>query len=201
MLKNVLILWSYGNLLFSKSYGFVEKDPTLVSGLLSAFSNFAKELGEKEIRAIQMHPHKIFMSIRQEVLFTVFLDEADEDEQGKLILKKMIDAFLAIYGNMLDPAKSHNLAMFYDFENILDELNTVKNVYEILESTNKLISLPEVQKEYSDRFNTNISASECWKSLDILVKENVIVEVSEKLRILYRKRGDFLKGLELKFKK
>ncbi|HUX98484.1 MAG TPA: hypothetical protein VMV49_02905 [Candidatus Deferrimicrobium sp.] len=201
MLKNVLILWSYGNLLFSKSYGFVEKDPTILSGLLSAFSNFAKELGEKEIRAIHMHPHKIFMSIRQEVLFTIFLDEADEDEQGKLILKKMIDAFLAIYGNTLDPNKSHDLAIFYDFENILDELNIVKNVYEIVQSANNLISLPEVRKEYADLFKSSISASECWKSLDILVKENVIVEVSENLRILYRKKGDLLKGFELKFKK
>ncbi|MFX1299121.1 MAG: hypothetical protein ACFFD2_30205 [Promethearchaeota archaeon] len=201
MLKNVIIFWTSGNLLYSKSYESTEKDPFLVSGLLSAFSSFAQELGEKEIKSIQMHPHKIFMSLQQDLCFTIFLDQDDEEIQGELILKSLINAFLAIYGTKLAPTAVIDISIFEEFESILDDLYLVKNFFELIESTTLKLTLPELQKKYKDKFGSDITLTKCWQCLDFLVLKNMIVKVVEEYQTRYRKKGELLKGLGLKFKK
>ncbi|NVM53326.1 MAG: hypothetical protein HWN66_06445 [Candidatus Helarchaeota archaeon] len=201
MLKNVLIFWTHGTLLYSRSYGIAKKDPHLVSGFLSAFSNFAKELGEKEIRAIQMHPHKIFMSIHQDLCFTISLDQDDEEAQGELILQTLINSFLAIFGVKLEPEVIYDLDTFNEFETMVDDLYIIKNFFELIESTNKKLSLPDLQKMYEEKFGSSIPLTKCWQCLNFLVMNDAIVEVSEKRQIRYRKKGELLKGLDLKFKK
>ncbi|NVM31603.1 MAG: hypothetical protein HWN65_22390 [Candidatus Helarchaeota archaeon] len=200
MLKNVLIFWSHGNLLFSQAYGDLKNDPHLVSGFLSAVASFARELGEKEIRSIQMQPHKVFMSLRQDLCFTIFLDEDDDEMQGKLILESLINSFLALYGSKLDPTKPTDLSIFRPFGEVLDDLYIVKNVHELIESTNKILSIPEIQKRYEKKFG-DISLTKCWQSLNFLVRNDAIVEVTKDYEIRYRKKGELLKGLGLKFKK
>ena len=200
MLKNVLIFWSHGSLLFSHAYGDLKNDPHLVSGFLSAVASFARELGEKEIRSIQMQPHKVFMSLRQDLCFTIFLDEHDDETQGKLILESLINSFLAIFGTHLDPTRPIELSIFRPFGEVLDDLYIVKNVYELIESTNKILSIPEIQKRYEKKFG-DISLTKCWQSLNFLVRNDAIVEVTKDYEIRYRKKGELLKGLGLKFKK
>ncbi len=201
MLKNVLIFWSHGNLLYSHAYGDSKNDPHLVSGFLSALASFAKELGEKEIRAVHMHPHKIFMGVRRDLRFTIFLDENDEETQGKLILQILINSFLAVFGSELNPDKLTDISLFKEFKEVLDNLSAVKNIFELIESTNKLLSIPEIQIQYKEKFGSSISKTKCWQSLNFLVLHDAILEVSEDYQIRYRKKGEILKGLGLKFKK
>lgn len=201
MLKNVIIFWTSGNLLYSKSYEGTEKDPFLISGLLSAFSSFAQELGEKEIKSIQMGGHQIFMSLQENLIFTIFLDQDDEEVQGALILKSLINAFLAIYGTKLAPTAVIDISIFEEFNPILDDLYLVKNFFDLIESTNNKLSLPELQKMYKEKFGSDIALTKCWQCLDFLVLNNVIVKVVKEYQTRYRKKGELLKGLGLKFKK
>ena len=71
--KNVIIFWTNGNLLISKSYGFQEKDTLILTGLLSAFENLTEDLGEGGIKNISMHEHQILMNIKNDICFAVFL--------------------------------------------------------------------------------------------------------------------------------
>ena len=201
MLKSVIIFWTHGTLLYSKTYGTAQKDPHLVSGFLSAFTSFAKELGEKEIRSITMQPNKIFMSLRQDLCFTMLLDQDDEEAHGALILECLINSFLSIFGEKLGPANPVDLTAFKVFEPILDNLNIIRNFFELIESTNEILSLAELQKMYDKKYNDEIPLAQCWQSLNFLVLHDVIVDVIEGYTIGYRKKGELLKGYGLKFKK
>ena len=201
MLKSVIIFWSHGRLLYSKTYGVASKDPHLVSGFLAAFTSFAKELGEKEIRSITMQPHKIFMSVSQDLCFTIQLDQDDKEAHGTLILESLIDAFLSFYGEMLDPTQNFELKLFKTFEPVLDELNIIKNFFELIESSNKILSLPQLQKMYDKEYNDEIPLAQCWQSLNFLVLKDVIVKVTDNYKLYYRKKGELLKNFGLKFKK
>ena len=193
MLKNVLIFWSHGRLLYARAFGKQEKDPQLISGLLSAFSDFVKELGEREIRSIQMHPHKIFMSMWQELCFSIFLDLEDDEAQGNLILKDLIDSFLAIYGTRLDPNMVIDMSTFKEFDVLVEDFNILKNIFEVLESTPQKLTLPAIQEAYLEKFNMTISPEKCWYALNRLVMHDAIVEVREEHVVLYRKKGELLK--------
>ncbi len=187
-------------MLYSKSYGFGDKDPNIVSGFLSAMSSFARELDEGELKSINMHKHIVLMSMFQKLCFTVFLDQEDDENQGRLILETLMNAFLSIFPE-LDPQTPVELGMYRGFDEILDELFLIKNVYEVVESTTKLLTLIEVQKDYKKLFGLNIDRPDAWKCLTFLVKNNAIVEVKRERQILYRKKGELLKGLSQGLKK
>ncbi|MHA1650464.1 MAG: hypothetical protein ACTSYB_09725 [Candidatus Helarchaeota archaeon] len=200
MLRNVLIFWIHGTMIYSRMKEGEGKDPNIVSGFLSAFSNFAKELGEGEIKSINMHRHMILMGIEGKLCFTTWFDQDDDELQGKLILEHIIEAFLAMYPN-LNPKIPVELTTFEGFNEILEEMNHIKNVYELVESTNKILTIPEIQKMYKERFKIGISPARVWLALNFLVKNDAIRSVKENNQIRYRKKGELLKGLSLKFKK
>ena len=201
MLKSVIIFWSHGRLLYSKTYGVASKDPHLVSGFLAALTSFAKELGEKEIRSITMQPHKIFMSLHQDLCFTMLLDQDVQEAHGTLILESLIDSFLSLYGEMLDPTQHIELSIFKTFEPILDDLNIIKNFFALIESSNKILSIPQLQKMYDKKYNDEIPLTQCWQSLNFLVLKDVIVKVTDGYTLGYRKKGELLKKFGLKFKR
>ncbi len=200
MLNSVIIFWTHGNYLYSKTYVTSKKDPRLVSGFLAALNSFVKELGEKEIRSITMQPHKIFMSIRQKLVFTLLLDQDDEEAHGTLILESLINSFLAIFGKNLDPRKPIDIVIFDEFEPIVDNLNIIKNLFELIESTHKILSLQELQQMYKNKFDVVLPLTKCWESVNFLVLHDVIVDVIDGYTIGYRKKGELLKGFGLKFK-
>lgn len=198
MIKNVIVFWSSGRLLFSKSYEAQEKSPHLISGFLSALSSFVKEIGEKEIRSLQMHPHKVFMSVRQNLCFSIFMDKDDEEAQGELILKNLISSFLETYPN-ITPDTSFDISQYSGFETAVDELYVLKNIYELVESTTSKLTPLEIQQLYEEKYGTRIPLLKCLQSLNFLVLNKAIVEVYDER--CYRKKGELLKGLGLKFKK
>jgi hypothetical protein len=193
MLKNVIIFWGHGTMLYSHSYEVGGKDPNIVSGFLSAFTSFAKEIGEGEIRSIVMHNSLILMGIQQEICFTVFFDQDDDEAQGKLILENIISAFLTEYPN-LDKKRPVELTAYAGFTKILDNFALVKNVYEIIEATSTLRSIREIQEAYKQKFAAKISQIRLRNAAEFLVEKNAIRKLKEGKEIRYRKRGELLKG-------
>ena len=199
MLKNAIIFWGHGTMLYSHSYEVGGKDPNIVSGFLSAFTSFAKEIGEGEIRSIVMHNSLILMGIQQEICFTVFFDQDDDEAQGKLILENIISSFLTEYPN-LDKKKPVELTAYIGFTKILDRLALVKNVFEIVETTSALRSIHDIQKAYQDQFGLKVSQAKLRDVAEFLVKKNAIRKLKEGKNISYRKKGELLKGFS-EFKK
>ncbi len=193
MLKNVIIFWGHGTMLYSHSYESGGKDPNIVSGFLSAFMSFAKEIGEGEIRSIVMHNSLILMGIQQEICFTAFFDQDDDEAQGKLILENIISSFLIEYPK-LDKKKPVELTAYAGFTKILDNFALVKNVYELIEATSTLRSVREIQEAYQQKFTAKISQVRLRGAAEFLVEKNAIRKLKEGKEIRYRKRGELLKG-------
>ncbi|MHA1132384.1 MAG: hypothetical protein ACTSQI_16750 [Candidatus Helarchaeota archaeon] len=199
MLKNVIIFWTHGTMLYSHSYDVGGKDPNIVSGFLSAFTSFAKEIGEGEIRSIVMHNSLILMGIRQEICFTIFFDQDDDETQGKLILEDLISSFLAEYPK-LDKRKPVELTAYIGFTKTLDRLALIKNVYEIIESTNVPRSIREIQDQYQEKFGTRIIQAVLQDAAEFLVEKDAVRKLKEGKLSRYRKKGELLKGWGQKVK-
>jgi len=200
--KNVIIFWTNGNLLVSKSYGFQEKDTLILTGLLSAFENLTEDLGEGGIKNISMHEHQILMHIKNDICFAVFLDEDDDEKKGLFISDKIIEAFLTIYSGtkFLEPGRLIEASSFDPFLKILDDLVVTHNIFNIVESSSKKLNVSEIVDEYKTKFNEETSNYEVWKALNLLLSNQKIIKSEDDDGINFRKKGEILKKFKFKLK-
>ena len=201
-LKNVIIFWTNGNLLVSKSYGFQEKDTLILTGLLSAFENLTEDLGEGGIKNISMHEHQILMNIKNDICFAIFFNQDDDEKQGIFISDKIIEAFFTIYKGtqFLQPGRLIEASSFNPFLNILDDLAVLKDIFELIESSSKKLSVSEILEQIKTSYNKEISNYEAWKALNILVFNQKIIKADDEDSITFRKKGEILKKFKFKLK-
>ena len=200
MLKTVLIFRTHGVMVYSHSYTVGGKEPAIVSGFLAAFSSFAKEIGEGQIRSITMHNSLVLMAIQRDLCFAVFFDQDDDETQGKFILEKMIESFFLRYQDLLKQ-KHVDLNEYQGFTKTLDKLVVMKNVYEIVESTSNLLTIKEIQTTYAEKFGENVAQAKLKDVAEVLVENDAIRKITQGKDICYRKKGELLKGFSAKFKK
>ncbi|MHA1785907.1 MAG: hypothetical protein ACTSVY_04480 [Candidatus Helarchaeota archaeon] len=200
--KNILIFLTNGNLLVSKSYGFKEKNMLILTGLLSAFENLTEDLGEGEIKNIIMHEHQILMEIKDDICFALFIDQEDDPKQGNVVLNLIINSFFTIYkgSKLIEPGRLIEASDFDPYLSILDDLAILKNIFAILESSSKKLSVFDILNLYLKEFNSEISIYDAWKALNMLeCKEKIIKSVDDDL-ITFRKKGEILKKFSFKLK-
>ena len=200
--KNVIIFWTNGNLLVSKSYGFQEKDTLILTGLLSAFENLTEDLGEGGIKNISMHEHQILMNIKNDICFAVFLNQDDDEKRGIFISDKIIEAFLTIYRGtkFLEPGRLIEASSFDPFLNILDDLVITHKIFNLIESSSKKFTISEIIDEYKTTFETEISNYDVWKALNLLVSNQKIIKSIDDDSTNFRKKGEILKKFKFKLK-
>ena len=182
------------------SFGSKEQDPMIISGLLAAFGDLAADLGGGTISSINMFNHRITISIRHKIAFCIFLDNDDDETQGKFILNTFINAFFAIHGNLIGKENMiQDISIFEDMNDLLDNLPQIKNIYQIIETNPHPLSVTQIQEQYMATFPQAISKIQIWEVLRMLVLSDLIVEIDDQTKgILYRKKGELLKGLGFK---
>lgn len=202
MLKYIICFWSQsGSLLLSRSFGFKEKDPVIISGLLAALSGLATDLGG-EIKSIDMFNHRVLISIDHGIAFTVIIDEDDNEDHGKFILEMLTNAFFAIHNNLIGKVDSlQDTTIFKDLDPLFNQLPILKNSYHLIEKSTTPQSVSEVQEKYWAKFQEHPTRVMIWEALHSLSLADRIVEVEDPEKgILYRKKGELLKSLGLKLK-
>ncbi|MHA1145649.1 MAG: hypothetical protein ACTSRW_12990 [Candidatus Helarchaeota archaeon] len=200
MLKYFLCFRTHGgDLLISRSYGFQERDPVIISGLLAAFGDLAEELGGS-IKSINMFNHRILISIIHKIAFTVFIDENDDEEQAKYLLELFKDCFFALHGNLIgQEGVAIDLTQFEDLNSFLDQLPYIKLVHETIEKSSKPLSVSEVKETMKSVFDQPPPTVLIWMILRDLSKNDQIVQIDDSERgVLFRKKGELLKGLPFK---
>ncbi|MGQ9720324.1 MAG: hypothetical protein ACUVXA_03270, partial [Candidatus Jordarchaeum sp.] len=81
-----------------RKYGSLETDEDLVSGFLSALSDFGRNISGKELESV-IFSDKKFVSMPSEHL--IFVSYSDTEDDVKDVLKEIKDAFVDSYGSIL----------------------------------------------------------------------------------------------------
>ncbi|MEM2957522.1 MAG: hypothetical protein QXS27_02640 [Candidatus Jordarchaeaceae archaeon] len=97
MIHNVYILRRDGLCVLHRKYGSLEVDENLVSGFLSAFSDFGKSISGKDLESIVFGDKK-FVSLPSENLIIVSYCDAEDNVVN--VLKDIRDAFTQSYGSL-----------------------------------------------------------------------------------------------------
>lgn len=117
MIHNIYILQRNGLCILHRKYGSLEADEDLVSGFLSALSNFGKNISGKEVESV-IFSDKKFVSIPYEHL--IFVSYCDTKDNVNNILTDIRDAFINSYGSL--PWWDGNRDTFQEFLPQLDEI-------------------------------------------------------------------------------
>lgn len=136
MVNNVYIMHESGLCLFSRAYKEDSQEEDLFSGLLSAFSIFAKSLMGEQIHEIRLEQHRIFYEAK-EMIIIVLITPNLRISKRKLTycLRKICINFLERYqdyiiNEILEPQ------LYSNFESSIDEIlfstGIIKNIPETI---------------------------------------------------------------------
>ncbi len=100
MIKQVLIMTTYGTVLFSREYTQAGgPDVVLTSGLFSAIYAMAEETQKEKISEMEMEQSKIYFKLREhDVLIIINADRRMDEDDVYDILEKIGDSFFKNYG-------------------------------------------------------------------------------------------------------
>lgn len=98
MIHNIYILRRDGLCVLHRKYGSLDTDEDLVSGFLSALSDFGKNISGKELESV-IFSDKKFVSIPSEHL--IFVSYSDTEDDVRDVLTEIKDAFIDSYGTIL----------------------------------------------------------------------------------------------------
>lgn len=152
MIHNIYILRRDGLCVLHRKYGSLETDEDLVSGFLSALSDFGKNISGKELESV-IFSDKKFVSIPSEHL--IFVSYSDTEDDVRDVLTGIKDAFIDSYGSILWWAGDRDT--FQEFLPKLDEIVGTKgkegkfDLDEAEEILNKLKEGKISPKEATDR--------------------------------------------------
>ena len=125
MIQHLSILTSEGKNILFREYGPVKIDHDLLSGFLSAFSGFFKEIAQSEIKATQTEKNKYFFKLIEHPRLIIAICTDLEDENDFVIrkLEEIIKEFETQYGDKVaDFAENGNRTIFQDFRETIDQI-------------------------------------------------------------------------------
>ena len=123
MILKIFIIGPGGILCYSKTFfDQIDIDEEIISGFLTAISNFAKEIKGGEIKALIFRNFNFIYSysIEYNSIFVIVIDKDDIEEEARLKLELMKKEFLQIYKPYLENWTG-NVSVFQNFDEFIEE--------------------------------------------------------------------------------
>jgi predicted amidohydrolase/signal recognition particle receptor subunit beta len=123
MISKILIITSGGTLCYSKNFfSQVDIDEELISGFLTAISEFAQEIKGGKIKALRFRNFNYIYSYYTELdlMFILAIDIDDLEEEARTKLELMKNKFVKRYRSVLENWMG-NLGVFEDFNEFVEE--------------------------------------------------------------------------------
>ena len=123
MILKLYIIGFGGILCYSKSFfRKIEIDEEILSGFLTAFSDFAREIKGGEVKALLFREFNFIYSysVKYNLIFIVVIDKDDLEEEAKIKVELMKIEFINKYKRYLDNW-SGDISVFEDFDNFVEE--------------------------------------------------------------------------------
>jgi len=112
-----------GKSLFFRNYGDTEIDRDLLSGFLSAFSGFIKEISQSEIKSTATEAFKYFYTIIGSLIIVVCTDLEDDDAYVNSKINSIRAKFLDEYGIIVESGSwGGDRSVFNGFEKAIDNI-------------------------------------------------------------------------------
>ena len=128
MIQNFYIITESGGLLFHKDYEDRRVNPSLLSGFVSAISNFAETIGEGSIKSMIIANKKWFYIFRNDIIAIAIAETFDDEEIAhEFFLEPLTKSFFQKFRHEI-PQFSGDNEKFKKFESMVD---SQKNVYKI----------------------------------------------------------------------
>ena len=112
-----------GKSLFFRNYGESDVDRDLLSGFLSAFSGFIKEISQSEIKSTATEDFKYFYTIVGSLIIVVCADLEDDDAYVNSKINSIRAKFLDEYGIVVESGSWRgDRSVFNGFEKAIDNV-------------------------------------------------------------------------------
>lgn len=112
-----------GKSLFFRNYGESDVDRDLLSGFLSAFSGFIKEISQSEIKSTATEDFKYFYTIVGSLIIVVCTDLEDDDAYVNSKINSIRAKFLDEYGIIVESGSwGGDRSIFNGFEKAIDNI-------------------------------------------------------------------------------
>lgn len=112
-----------GKSLFFRNYGDSDVDRDLLSGFLSAFSGFIKEISQSDIKSTATEDFKYFYTIIGSLIIVVCADLEDDDAQVNSKINSIRAKFLDEYGVIVKSGSwDGDRSVFNEFEKTIDNV-------------------------------------------------------------------------------
>jgi len=148
--QEFMVLTSGGAPIFHFSSTDVRKLDELLSGFLSAITNFATEFGERSIQSLTFEGSELlYEQVEDDCLFIFLVDTDSSEKVLRAVLRELSKKFMSRYEAEL-AMTIPILDVFLDFEN---EVRGVFNYYEgilIIMSSLSAFVIPEIKKDTMD---------------------------------------------------
>ncbi|MFX1419420.1 MAG: nitrilase-related carbon-nitrogen hydrolase [Promethearchaeota archaeon] len=123
MILKVFIIGPGGVPCYSKKFfEQIDIDDTIISGFLTAISNFAREIEGGEIKALLFRNFNFIYSYSKEYncIFVIVIDKDDLEEEARLELEAMKKEFIKIYKPYLE-TWTGNVDVFNSFDDFVEK--------------------------------------------------------------------------------
>ncbi|MFX0076046.1 MAG: hypothetical protein ACFE96_11425, partial [Candidatus Hermodarchaeota archaeon] len=123
MILKIFIIGPGGILCYSKNFfEQVDINEGIISGFLTAFSDFAREIKGGEIKAVIFRNFKFVysFSVEYSCIFVIVIDKDDLEEEARLQLEVMKRSFIESYKHYLE-TWTGNVSIFQDFDEFIEE--------------------------------------------------------------------------------
>jgi small GTP-binding protein len=112
-----------GKSLFFRNYGDTEVDRDLLSGFLSAFSGFMKEISQSDIKSTATEDFKYFYTIVGSIIIVVCADLQDDDARINSKINTIRAKFFDEYGSVVESGSwNGDRSIFESFEKAIDNV-------------------------------------------------------------------------------
>lgn len=123
IIQLINILTKDGKSLLFKNYGEVKVDRDLLTGFLSAFSEFIKEISQSDIKSTIAGNFKYYYMILDSIIIVVCANLQDEDLKIYSIINRIKTKFIEKYGKIIeDGSWAGRRSIFNDFEKEVDNI-------------------------------------------------------------------------------
>lgn len=141
MVSNIFIIHESGLCLFSRDYEMNTQKVDLISGLLSAFSSFARVLIGEVVNEIRLEQHRIFYEVTDTLIVALITPEIRISKKRLLsAMKTICQSFQNQYHDYLKEGLFEP-QLFRDFSNTVDQILKTRGVIKkIYLSTNSIES-------------------------------------------------------------
>jgi hypothetical protein len=149
LLHNVYIFKENGICLFTRKYGSLDTDANLVSGFLSAISNFGQQIGTASLKRVDFGNYRVILINTGENLITAgVIDKNDDLYVIETVLKRLTYDFRRYYDTIKESVDGN--ALFESYSEKADE------ILQLISSPDKIITqtrnLTKVIKQMRNKF-------------------------------------------------